>query len=281
MPTPKKPDTTTAIAKPIDEQLAELAGSGVFDQVPDGIEVDANDIRIPRRLLNQGGDAVDGDGNPVRDDYYYDKLAQKQYPKLRCIFLAEKKIRINSNFEKQELICRSSDRIHGTWQATGERRECKPCEFRKWRTVDGKRKVDCDEIYRVYAKDIETGDLFETTFKRTSLPVLRNYQQRYHIGQLRRGGLTANLPLCTFEVELGATVVQRTKTSSYAVPTLTRIAVVPAARIRDLAAEADVLTRTILPLMNDSDLDDAAPKDEGEGGAGGWTPGGGGDSKEI
>jgi hypothetical protein len=277
----KKPTETeqaaasTAITKSLEDQLAEFSSAGVFDQIPDGIEVDPNDIRIPRRLLNQGGDAVDGDGAPVRDEYYYDKLAQKQYAGIRCVFLAEKKIRIYSNFDKQELICRSSDRITGMWQATQTKRPCKGCEFAKWVSVDGKRKVACDEIYRMYAKDLDTGELFTTTYKRTSLQVLRNYQQRFHIGQLRRNGIASNLPLCTFEVQLGATIVQRSKTSSYAVPTITRVAVASVERIRDYAAEADVLQRTILPLMNEFEIDDVAPKeDDDQPSTGGYTPSG-------
>jgi hypothetical protein len=270
---PEQTATSTAITKSLEEQTAELASAGVFDQIPDGIEVDPNDIRIPRRLLNQGGDAVDGDGAPVRDDWYYDKLAQRQYAGIRCVFLAEKKIRIYSNFDKQELICRSSDRVTGLWQATQTKRPCKGCEFAKWTTVDGKRKVACDEIYRMYAKDLDTGELFTTTYKRTSLQVLRNYQQRFHIGQLRRNGIASNLPLCTFEVQLGAAIVQRSKTSSYAVPTIARIAIVSVDRIRDYAAEADVLTRTILPLMNEFELEEGAPKEDDEQPAG-WTPSG-------
>jgi hypothetical protein len=274
MATKKAAETeTTAIAKSLDDQLAELAGAGVFDQIPDGIEVDPNDIHIPRRLLNQGGDAVDGDGNAVRDDCYFDKLSQKQYAAIRCVFLTEKKVRIYSNFDKQEVICRSNDRITGTWQATGEKLKCKGCQFAKWSTIDGKRKLPCDEIYRVYAQDLDSGELFITTYKRTSLRVLQNYQQRFHIGQLRRNGVSSNLPLCTFEVQLGAALVQRSKTSSYAVPTITRSAVVSPERIREYAAEADVLTKTILPLMNDSDLDDAPPKEEDE--PAGWAPSGG------
>jgi hypothetical protein len=265
--------TSSALVRSLEEQTAELASAGVFDQIPDGIEVDPDDIRIPRRLLNQGGEAVDGDGAPVRDDFYYDKLAQKQYPTIRCVFLAEKKIRIYSNFDKQEVICRSSDRITGMWQATQTKRPCKGCEFARWTTIEGKRKLPCDEIYRMYAKDLETGELFTTTYKRTSLDVLRGYQQRFHIAQLRRNGIASNLPLCTFEVQLGAAIVTRSKTSSYAVPTITRTAVVSVDRIRDYAAEADVLTRTILPLMNQFEAEEAPREDDGQPSSG-FTPSG-------
>lgn len=206
-------------AAPLDE-LAEVGLDTSFDI--DGLEeAGAEDMRVPAAVFNfKGVDAATGRSIPP--DVFFNTVDETTKGEIDAAFLLLHKTNLFSVFNKaankNDIICRSFDRVNGTMN-TGLQRPCEGCPDAVWRTEDGKRTRNCGPVYNMFAVDRETQMPFVVRFRRTSLPVIKSYLQKHHIGRRIAAGKRTNYPLFCFQVGLS---LKMSPDGKYALPVLTR-----------------------------------------------------------
>lgn len=273
----KKAETTqqtfTAAADSGSSALAtashdELAGLGLDEAVAgnDGLaQVDADDIKIPVYVLNMKGKGTDG--RSLQPDEYYNTIDERSKRTVNAAFLHLHKSNLYSKWnqaeKRTEIVCRSFDRVTGTWLADGHERPCEGCPDAQWqRNAEGKRVRNCSPVYNMFAVDRDDGMPFVVRYKRTSLPVIKSYLQKHHIGRRiakvkdeRTGAVQSvrcNYPLQVFAVTMTAQMSDG-KGEAYAIPIITRGDVLPADEIRQLTENAVTLRESVLPILLHAD----------------------------
>jgi hypothetical protein len=250
-PTAAAPDT----APPASTALAlathdELAGLGDVELDDAGLaQVDRDDIRITAYVLNMRGKGPDG--RPLPIDVYYSTVDETYKTRVNAAYLHLHKTHLWSQYNDTErrtdIKCRSHDRVTGT-MADGTVRPCKGCPDFEWhRDAEGKRTRRCGPVYNLFAVDRDTSTPFVVRYKRTSLPVIKQYLQKHHIGRRIVKGVRSNYPLHVFGVELGAMLSDN---GNYAIPTLTRGPVLDAAEIKALGDNARTLREQVIPILS-------------------------------
>lgn len=265
-PTPE-PDASTALA-PVDsaDELADLGHE--LDDAGDGLgEIDRDDIRIPSRMLNCR--RLDENKRPIPDDVYYDTVTQTQSREIRAAFVLRHKAKrydyYDNEAKRTRLVCRSSDRITGTLNhddGSTSTRPCKGCPDDQWYTDDeGKRRKHCSPVSNMFAVDLATRQPFVVRYKRTSLPALKTYLQRYHLGRRPLAGRMGNYPLYVFELVLGA---QMSHDGTHAIPVLTKVGRLPLDVIKGLEQSSKALEEYVRSGSNLERIDDADTSDSGD-----------------
>jgi hypothetical protein len=244
----------------------ELAGLDM-DFGDDGLgQIDREDIKIAAYVLNMKGKGPDG--RPLPIDAYYNTVDETQKLRVNAVFLYLHKTHLYSKWNEGEkrtdIVCRSYDRITGTMQ-DGTTRPCKGCPDFEWRkNAEGKRVRPCGPVYNMFAADRDASRPFVVRFRRTSLPVLKSYLQKHHIGRRIVRGVQSNYPLHVFAVELGAKLSDN---GNYAIPTLTRGARLDEAEIAVWRDNAATLREQVIPLLDHVETSAAAREgdsDEGD-----------------
>lgn len=254
-PNDNEQDTMNAAKKPaaatqqtslapvaLGDELAGYAEQGLdLDGGSDGLaETDAQDFKLPAKILNKKG--LGPDGRRIAEDMYYDTVTETQDSSITAVFVDLHKRNVWSQFDqandRTEVICSSDDRKVGVMAETGEQRPCKGCPDAQWQTVNGKRSVRCGPVYDVFALERATMRPFVTRYKKTSLPVIRQHLQRHHLRVRRTAQGMANYPLYAFEVVLTA---EMSADGKYALPVLTRG---PVLGIEDMRT-AQIMSRSL------------------------------------
>lgn len=215
------PAAETALAPAPRDELA-AAGLAMPDDADDGLgEASGEDIKIAAKVLNMRGRGPDGRQIPA--DAFYDTVDQTYTDELDAVLLYLHKTNaytvFNNETSRTETVCRSFDRKTGTMEATGKRRPCEGCPDNVWYTEDGKRRKNCGPVYNVAALDRATMLPFWLRFKRTALPVIKQYLQRHHLGRRVVGTKRLNYPLFAFSARLRG---EMTADGKYALPVITR-----------------------------------------------------------
>jgi hypothetical protein len=220
--------STTALAVDTRDEIAHLDG---LDIVDDGLsELSPEDIRIAAKVWNFKG--VDRNGRKIAEDAFYDTVDETVSEQVDAVFLHMHKSRVYSVFDNAEdktrVVCRTYDPVStpaevaeaiGTME-DGTTRPCQNCPDYKWRTgADGKRNQPCGEVWNVFAIDRASYTPFVLRFKRTALPVIKQYVQKHHWGRRVVKGKVMNYPLCTFAVALSC---KMSESGKYALPVLQR-----------------------------------------------------------
>lgn len=250
------PPEGTAIA-PASATHDELAVLGDMQFDNDGLdEIDNTDIRIAAKVFNFKG--VDAKGRKIPEDAFYDTVDETVKEKLDAAFLHLHKSNLYSVYDNSEsrtrIVCRSYDRKTGTMD-DGTERKCEGCPDAVWRTEDGKRTRNCGPVYNMFGVDRETQLPFVIRFKRTSLPVIKSYLQKHHIGRRIVKGKRDNYPLFCFRAELSCKMSDDNK---YALPVLTRGEVLGPDEIKSHAENAKFLRENMFGLLEKTEEQVAA-----------------------
>ena len=235
----------------------ELAALGDMDFEHDGLEeVDSTDIRIAAKVFNFKG--VDQKGRKIPEDAFYDTVDETVKEKIDAAFLHLHKTNLYSVYDNDEgrtrIVCRSFDRQMGTMD-DGTVRPCEGCPDAAWRTENGKRTRNCGPVYNMFGVDRETQLPFVVRFKRTSLPVIKSYLQKHHIGRRIVKGKRDNYPLYCFRVELSCKMSDDGK---YALPVLTRGEVLGSEEIKAHAENGKFLRENMLGILEKTEEQAAA-----------------------
>ncbi len=237
----------------------ELAGLSLFDGerqlADDGLsEVSSEDMKIAAKVLNfKGTDPKTG--RKIPEDAYYDTVDETVTDHIDAAFLHLHKTNLYSSFNKTEnrndIVCRSFDRVTGTMQ-DGTERPCQGCPDAAWHTEEdeeGKRTRtrNCGPVYNMFAIDRTTHLPFVIRFKRTGLPVLKSYLQKYFIGRRMVGGKRLNYPLFAFGTAVSCKMSDNGK---YALPVLTRGGLFTEDEIRAHADAQKFLRENMLGLLD-------------------------------
>jgi len=254
----------------------ELAGYDLPADADDGLdEISGEDLKMATRLLNMKGTGPDG--RKIPEDEFYDTIDENTTREVDAVFLYLHKSNLYSYFDNEksstEIVCRSFDRITGTMEKTGVERPCKGCPDDQWYTDNGKRRKNCGAVYSTACLDRTTRMPFWFRFKRTSLPVFKQYMQRHHLGRRPMGSKRANYPLYAFHVRLSAKMSENGK---YALPVLTRGDVLAPEEMRECLDACSTIKANLKPLLAQAD---AAAASSGEGG--GESDGGGGGATDF
>jgi len=211
-------------AAPNDE-LAELDDMD-FDENDGLAEASNEDMRVPARVFNfKGIDAASGRAIPP--DEFFDTVDETVSREIDAAFVLLHKTNLYSRFNqadnRTERICRSNDRITGTME-NGVVRPCEGCPDAEWHNIeiDGKikRSRNCGPVYNMFAIDRNTHMPFVIRFRRTSLPIIKSYLQKHHLGRRIVKGKRMNYPLFAFRVNLK---LKMDPTGKFALPVLTKL----------------------------------------------------------
>jgi hypothetical protein len=260
----------TALALPTNDELAAL---GDMDFGDDGLgPLDRDDLKLAAYVLNMAGTSKDGRAIPK--DEFYNTVDERSKHKVNAVFLHRHKSNLYSRWieseNRTEIVCRSFDRVTGTLQESQRTRPCKGCPDAEWHEVtdgDGKtkRKKNCSEVYNIFAVDTDESLGFVVRFKRTSLPVIRSYLAKHHIGRRLVKGERSNYPLHVFAVEMTGKM-----TGTFAVPVINRGRVLSGDEITIYKQRAQEVRDHVVPIL--MHVESQAARAEGrddEGGGGG------------
>jgi hypothetical protein len=241
------PSDATALA-PASNTHDELAALGDVQFDNDGLdEIDSTDIRIAAKVFNFKG--VDAKGRKIPEDAFYDTVDETVKEQIDAAFLHLHKTNLYSVYDNDEgrtrIVCRSFDRETGTME-DGLQRPCEGCPDAEWRTENGKRTRNCGPVYNMFAVDRETQLPFVVRFKRTSLPVIKSYLQKHHIGRRIVKGKRENYPLYCFQADLSCKMSDDGK---YALPVLTRGAPLQLDEIKAHAENAKFLRENMFGIL--------------------------------
>jgi len=268
----KNDDETTALtttgptALAAADELADVLGDD--DQLEsDGLEeVGAEDLKIAAKVFNMKG--RDADGEPIMPNVFFDTVTEQVQKRITGTLLTLQKSNAWTEFDNAEdrnkTICRSADRVTGTLLETGEQRKCEGCPDAQWRNVDGKRTRNCGPVYTVVGIEQASQQPFVLRCKKTSLPPLQQYLNRFFLGRRVVNGKRSNYPLFAFETEIG---LEMDDSGKYSMPTFTRGSVLPRAQIMQYAGEAKFFREVVQPLM--SKMDAVEDTSSGAGGSAG------------
>ena len=232
----------------------------------DGLgEVAPTDLRTPLKLYNlKKADGV----QRISQDQFLDTLDRSVSDELNLVLLDLHKTNLYAVYAKKEdrnvTMCSSFDRVTGIWAEDNHARQCKGCPDAQWRTdEEGKRVVNCSEVWNVGAFCLDTQRVVLIKFKKTSLDAIRTYVQAHHIGRRPMpGGKRGNIPLCVYKVRVG---IKMSANGNYAVPFLERGDMLSAADMRVMAETAAALRETFEARMRASeDPGDGAPPESGD-----------------
>lgn len=239
-----EPEPSTALVT-----TDELAGL-TLQLADDGLgEVSAEDIKIAAKVINfKGTDPKTG--RKIPEDAYYDTVDETVTDHIDAALLHLHKTNLYSLFDTAEnrnrIVCRSFDRVTGTMQ-DGTERPCQGCPDAVWRTEEGKRTRNCGPVYNMFAVDRTTRMPFVVRFKRTSLPVIKSYLQKYFIGRRVKDGKRLNYPLFAFGTAL---TCKMSDDGKYALPVLTRGELFSEDEIRAHADAQKFLRENMLGLLD-------------------------------
>lgn len=220
----------------------ELNGIMGVDGFDDGLgEIEASDVKLAALVFNMKG--VDRSGDPIAPNVFFNTLEETTTKKVSLVLLQLHKSHHYSEFDnaKNETVthCRSFDRVTGT-MADGGTRACNGCPHQEWRSVEGKRKRDCAEVWNMFGVDRNTQTPVVIRFKKTSQPAIKDYLNKFHIGKRIAvvGGKQkrVNMPLFAFTCEAS---LKMDDTGKYAVPVLERGEVLPKEEIQAYAVESE------------------------------------------
>ncbi len=254
---------SSAITTVTHDELAGLGGDLTFDS--DGLQqVGAEDIRIAAYVINMAG--IGKDGRALPKDEYYNTIDETSKRKVNGVFLHLHKTHLFSRFleaeKRTEIMCRSYDRKVGT-MASGVERPCQGCPDAQWQAgADGKRKRNCSPVYNMFAVDRDEALGFVTRFKRTSLPVIKQYLQKHHIGRRVVRGQRLNYPLHVFGVELTARMDPK---GQYAIPVLNRGPVLTREEVELFGERAHEVRELVIPILNNVEALAEARESTGDG----------------
>lgn len=212
--------------------LTEDAGGEVYDGYSDATK---DKVRIGRRLYNLSGKQGDASVQ-VAVNQWFDTRAESVANTLDCVFLTMRAHRAfteyNNGAGRNEYICSSPDKVTGTIEASGVQRPCKGCPDNVWHVNgEGKRVVNCSELYTLLAVDTRTHEPFLTTFKNTANKALLAYLAKHHDGRLvLKSGKRTNVPLYFYNVAIG---LELSDNGKFATPVFTKGAPVS----REMAAQ--------------------------------------------
>lgn len=199
--------------------LPESADGTLYDGYSDAVTPDK--IKLPKLIFNRTG--VAKSGARFTPDQFFNTVAETVHDHVDCILSHVRASRAWTKYddaeEKNVYLCSSRDGVWGTLEATQEKRACKGCPDAMWRTgANGKRTVNCSEVYSVLARDLATGEPFTVKFAKTSTPAFIAHLTKYHANKLRVAGRIQNVPLFAFHVRLSLALQPNGK---YALPVIT------------------------------------------------------------
>lgn len=217
---------TGAVAKREETALSTI-GSTALAEALEGIdfgdgglgEVDMTDVKIGRLRWNYNKPV---NGEEVKRSDLVNTLTNEVTPKKRLVFLHLHKTRRFATYDdatgKSEVHCKSDDAKIGT-PSSGGSRKCEGCPHAAWKTIEGKRVKDCDEVANVLAmdRDADPESPVIVAFQRTGMDAWKTHLNRFHIGKLRKPGGAANVPLAAVAVVLSAKKVDG---KAHAVPVI-------------------------------------------------------------
>lgn len=212
--------TSLAAVAPEGAELSQYIDEQDFGD--DGLsEIDGSDIKLPAKVFNMKG--MDPKGEPIPINVFFDTVTEQTSKTLKLQLIKLHKTNEWSEFDKVEQKnkkrCRSFDRVTGTME-DGTERPCDGCPDAKWTTIEGKRSRRCGPVYNVFAVEVESKQPCVIRFKRTSLPVIQSYLNKYHIGRRVRGNSRSNWPLFSFMCEASLKIEKGSGTTTWAVPVL-------------------------------------------------------------
>lgn len=264
--------TSTALALPTNDALADVDD---MDFSEDGLgPLDPNDVKLPAYVLNMSGQGKDGRAIPK--DEFYNTVDERSKHRVNAVFLHRHKSNLFSRWieseNRTEIVCRSFDQTTGTMQESQVTRPCKGCPDAEWHEVtdgDGKRKrkKNCSEVFNMFAIDTDESLGFVVRFKRTSLPVIRSYLTKHHIGRRLVQGERSNYPLHIFGVEMTGKM-----TGTFAIPVINCGKRLSREEIERYAVQAREVREHVIPILMHVELQAARTEgndDEGGGRGGG------------
>lgn len=255
-----KPKETNDTAAPLATLTNDvLGGLDLGADADDGLgETDQSDYRDAALVLNFKG--KDKNGRAIPPDVFYNTLTETTHEKVSAVFCLLHKTNLYSKFDKArnktDIICRSFDRVTGT-MSDGTIRPCEGCPDAKWYQGQGddgkpKRMKNCSEVYNVFGVDRDSAQAIVVRYKKTSLPVIKTYLQKHHLGRRLVKGKRLNYPLYAFGVTMTAKLAADGAT--YAVPILERAEVLSEEEIRVHALNTKALgerMRGVLERLED------------------------------
>lgn len=235
--------TTTSASMIPAPDLDELAGLFGEEEAPaianDGLsEIDPEeDIKIALKVWNMRG--LDENRRQREKDVFFDTLTEKTSKSIDCVLLDMSKTNLwyawNEEAEKNDVYCRSDDRITGT-KADGTKRQCDGCPDAQWQTGDdGKRSRNCSIVYTFAALDLETHMLAIFRFKRTAVEPMKVHLNRHHLGRRIVKGKRGNYPLFAFRVRIS---LEMDESGNFARPVFEKLGTVDRATFEECVESA-------------------------------------------
>jgi hypothetical protein len=239
--------TALAVSTPAALALADAdlhtAINGLED-VDDGLtELEAKDVKLPTKVWNFKG--IDSRGEPIAPNVFYDTVTEECSRTVDLMLIKLHKTNewreFNQTTKKNEVRCRSFDRLKGEMTADGLIRPCQGCPDAKWTTENGKRNRRCGEVWNIFAADLVTMQPCVLRFRRTSLPVIQAHINKHHTGKRMVGNKRTNWPLWSFRVAASLKMIG--DDVKYALPVLEKLG--------NVTAEQFELGRATVPYVND------------------------------
>jgi len=215
-------DLTVPNAEPTLDELLDA-----FPDAPDGYShaVGADKIRVARRIFNTPG--LDSAGNKIPPNVYYDTVSEVTMPDIEAVLVDTHGSRAWTRYldaeDRTQVLCSSPDKVTGVLADSGEVRVCATCPDAQWRPMpNGKRGVNCHEVYQVFCVDLREHVPFIITFKRTSEPVWLTHLNKHHILKRKAasGRPTGNQPLWSYRVRL---TLKLSDNHRYAIPVIEKL----------------------------------------------------------
>lgn len=249
-----KPEAALALA---DSELGSTLDG--LAEADDGLgELDSRDIKLPTKVWNFKG--IDTKGDPIAPNVFYDTVSEEWTRTLDLMLINLHKTNewreFNNATKKNEVRCRSFDRVKGEMTADGTIRPCKDCPDAKWTTENGKRTRRCGEVWNIFAAELGTRQPCVLRFRRTSLPVIQSHVNKHHVGKRVMGNKRTNWPLYSFRVTASLKMVG--DEVKYAIPVLEKVGNVTAEELELGAATVpyvkDVLLGELQKVVDAADV---------------------------
>jgi hypothetical protein len=208
-----------------------------FPDTPDGYShaVGVDKIRIARRVFNTPG--LDTHGNPIPPNVYYDTVLETTATSIEAVLVDTDGTRAWTRYldaeDRTQVLCASHDKVTGTRAESGEVIACATCPERLWRPMpNGKRGVNCHEVWEVFGVDLKAHTPFIITFKRTSEPAWIAHLNKHHMLKIpaSKGRPARNQPLWSYRVRLSLKLSDNKK---YATPVIEMLAPMTVSEARE------------------------------------------------
>jgi len=215
-----------------------LAG---LDMETDGLdEVGAEEVKIPSMVWNMAGQ---------KPDQFFNTVTEEMKPSINAVLLYLHKTnewREYTEGEGTKTLCRSQNRTDGVAH-DGVLRTCAGCPESQWRMDEttGRKRQLCSIVYNITGFDLDEGSPFIIRHRKTAVPPLVAYLNKYHLNRRPMEGRMGNWPLFMWAAKIELVLASNKK---YAVPGLSQGERFPADKLQEYAEMAKYL-KDISPII--------------------------------